>query len=89
MPHRLLRAFFIRKILDVRFSLSALQQWKDNDSQWWSSSTNDVGRGFYGEALRERERLEAAPDEELVAELAAVGAWRAGAPALLESRMNE
>lgn len=89
VPHRLLCAFFIRKILEVRFSLTALQQWKDNDPQWWHSSANYVGRGLYGEALRERERLAAAPHEQLVAELAAVGAWKAGAPASQELRMNE
>jgi hypothetical protein len=76
---RLLRALFIRKILDERFCLSALQKWKDDDPQWWNSSTNDMGRGFYGEATRERERLEGVTEGELIAELAAVGAWKVGA----------
>lgn len=76
---RLLRTLFVRKILDVRFSLSALEQWKDGDPQWWHSSTNDMGRGLYGEALRERRRLEAATEDELVAEFAGVNAWKWGA----------
>jgi hypothetical protein len=74
MPLRILRAFFIRKILDERFSLSALQEWKTNDPQWWNSDRNEMGRGFYGEAMRERERLEAAPEGELIAELTDIGA---------------
>ena len=77
---RLLRTLFIRKILDMRYSLSALQASKDNDPQWWNSSTNDMGRGFYGEALRERQRLEAATEEELVAELVGVDALRSARP---------
>ena len=73
-PLRILRAFFIRRILDARFSLSALQEWKSNDPQWWNSDRNAMGRGFYGEAMRERERLEAATDGELIAELTDIGA---------------
>jgi len=49
---RILRAFFIRKILDTRLSLNPLQ-----------------------DALRERERLEAATDAELEAELTALALW--------------
>jgi hypothetical protein len=66
------RARRIRTILDARFSLSAFQDWKDNDPQWWHSKRNDMGRGLYGEALREQRRLEAATDEELAAEHAAI-----------------
>jgi hypothetical protein len=74
MPVRILRAFFIRKILDARFSLSALQEWMTNDPDWWNSDSNEMGRGFYREAMRERERLEAAPEGELIAELTDIGA---------------
>jgi hypothetical protein len=74
MPVRILRAFFIRKILDERFGLSALQEWKTNDPGWWNSDRNERGRGFYGEAMRERERLEAASEDELIAELTDLGA---------------
>jgi len=70
---RILRAFFIRKILDSRFNLSTLQERMDNDSEWWSSR-NEMDRGLYGEALRERQRLEAATEGELIAELTDIGA---------------
>lgn len=52
MPHRLLRAFFIRKILDRRFGVDALKQ----------DSTD-----LYEEAIRERDRLEATTDVQLAA----------------------
>jgi hypothetical protein len=74
MSVRILRAFFIRKILDVRFSLSTLQEWKSNDPEWWNSDRNAMGRGFYEEAMRERARLEAAPESELIYELTDIGA---------------
>ena len=66
------RALRIRRILDGRFSLSALEGWKSNDPQWWSSARNEMGRGHYGEAMREWRRLEAATEDELNAELAAI-----------------
>jgi len=56
---RILRAFFIRKILDARFSLIVLQEWRSNDPE---------------EAMRERVRLEAATEDELIAELTDIGA---------------
>ena len=67
-----LRALRIRKILDQRFSLSVLEQWRRDDPQWWNSPRNDMGRGLHGEAMRERKRLESATDEELRAEIAAI-----------------
>jgi hypothetical protein len=66
------RALRIRRILDGRFSLSALEEWKGNDPEWWNSTRNDMGRGLYGEAMREQRRLEAATEDELNAELAAI-----------------
>jgi hypothetical protein len=78
MSVRILRAFFIRKILDARFSLSTLQEWMNNDPEWWSSRRNEMGRGLYGQAMRERQRLEAATEGELIAELTDIGAL--GAP---------
>jgi hypothetical protein len=83
MSIRILRAFFIRKILDARFSLSTLQDWMNNDPQWWNSDRNAMGRGFYEQAMRERERLGAATETELIAELTdlgALGASPASAP---------
>jgi hypothetical protein len=63
------RALRIRTILDARFSLSTLEAWKKNDPQAWDASRNDMGRGLYGQAMREWRRLEAVTDEELRAEL--------------------
>ena len=62
----------IRRILDARFSLAGLQAWKDGDPLWWRSKTNDMGRGLYGEAMRESRRLEQVCDAALEAELAAI-----------------
>ena len=66
------RALGIRRILDARFSLSALEESRNTDPRWWNSERNDMGRGIYGEALRELRRLEDATEGELDAELAAV-----------------
>ena len=66
------RAREIRRILDARFSLSGLEEWKNKDPAWWSSASNDIGRGIYGEALRESQRLESVSDGALDAELAAI-----------------
>ena len=61
----------IRRILDARFSLAALEVLR-TDAVEWNSVRNDMGRGIYGEAMREWQRLEAVPDAELEAELAEV-----------------
>jgi hypothetical protein len=66
------RRLRIRRILDGRFSLSGLEEWKSNDPQWWNSTRNEMGRGLYGEAMRELRRLEAATEDELKAELDAI-----------------
>ena len=66
------RPLEIRRILDARFSLSGLEEWKNKDPAWWSSASNDIGRGIYGEALREAQRLESVSDGALDAELAAI-----------------
>lgn len=66
------RAAEIRRILDARFSLSDLEQWKNKDPAWWGSPTNEMGRGFYEQAMREAQRLESASDGTLDAELAAI-----------------
>jgi len=64
----------IRRVLEARFSLGALEESKTNDPGGWSSARNDMARGIYGEAMRELRRLEAVSDAELDAELAAI-AW--------------
>ena len=66
------RSLEIRRILDARFSLSGLEEWKNKDPAWWSLASNDIGRGIYGEALREAQRLESVSDGALDAELAAI-----------------
>lgn len=62
----------IRRILDARYSLAALEESRNSDPVWWNSTRNDMGRGIYGEAVREWRRLEDATDAELEAELAAM-----------------
>jgi hypothetical protein len=59
----------IRRILDARYSLSFFEERKRADPNWWNSSRNQVGRSIYGRAMREQQRLEAASDGELDAEL--------------------
>jgi hypothetical protein len=66
------RALEICRILDARFSLSGLEEWKHKDPAWWSSASNDIGRGIYGQAMREARRLESVSDGALDAELAAI-----------------
>ena len=62
----------IRWVLDARFSLAALETARNSDPVAWNSKRNDMGRGIYGEALRESRRLEGITDAELEAELAAI-----------------
>ena len=38
------RAHEIRRILDARFGLSGLEEWKRKDPAWWISPGNDIGR---------------------------------------------
>jgi hypothetical protein len=66
------RTLEIRRILDARYSLSFFEECKRGDPNWWNSSRNEVGRGIYGRAIREQQRLEAASDGELDDELDAI-----------------
>jgi hypothetical protein len=66
------RKLAIARILEARFSLSLFEEMKSNDTQRWNSTRNDIGRGIYGQAIRERLRLQAVPDGELNAESAAI-----------------
>ena len=61
----------IRRILDARFSLAGLEVLRTETAEW-NSLRNDMGRGIYGEAMREWRRLDAVSEVELEAELAAV-----------------
>ncbi len=55
-----------------RFSLAAFEASRNSDPVWWNSKRNDMGRGIYGEALRESRRLTDATEAEIEAELAAI-----------------
>lgn len=65
------RRLAIRRILDARFSLSTFERMRQ-DAAHWNSPRNDMARGLYGEAIREMQRLETAPDDHLAAEIAAI-----------------
>lgn len=54
-------------------SLSVLEASGRADAAAWASSRNDMARGIYGEALREKDRLDAAVDDVLVAEARDIG----------------
>lgn len=66
------RRLAIRRILDARFSLSTFEEMQRNDPVYWDSPRNDMARGLYGQAMREMQRLESAPDGHLDAEIAAI-----------------
>ena len=55
-----------------RFSLAAFEASRNSDPVWWNSKRNDMGRGIYGEALRESRRLTDATEAEIEAELDAL-----------------
>ena len=58
----------IERILEARFTLGAFEEIRRHDPPYWASPRNDMARGIYGEALREKRRLQTVPDDELVAE---------------------
>jgi hypothetical protein len=62
----------IRRIVEARFSMAALEESRNGDPVWWNSARNDMDRGIHGEAVGESRRLEDATDAELLAELAAI-----------------
>jgi hypothetical protein len=59
----------ITTILEARFSVSAFEQVRRENPEYWRSARNDMARGIYGEAMREKQALSAASDECLAAEL--------------------
>ena len=69
------RRLAIARILEARFSLSIFEAMRNKDRYGWNSSRNDMGRGIYGEAIREMQRLEAVTDIELDAESAAISTY--------------
>jgi len=66
------RGLAIARVLEARFNLSVFEEWKRKDPQRWNSARNDMGRGIYGQAIREQARLQAVPDDQLAGEVAAI-----------------
>lgn len=64
----------IGAILEARFSVAAFEEVRRTNATYWESPRNDMGRGIYGEAMREKQRLAKATDTQLLAEIAAAGA---------------
>lgn len=66
------RRHAISAIIEARFSVSAFEEVRRKNPQYWSSPRNDMARGIYGEAMREKQRLLEASDELLEAEMLAI-----------------
>jgi len=64
----------IGAILEARFSVAALDEVRRANAEFWDSQRNDIARGLYGEAMREKQRLAGASDAQLLAEVASAGA---------------
>ena len=64
----------IGAILEARFSVAAFEHVRRTKAEYWESPRNDMARGIYGEAMREKQRLALAPDAQLLAEIATAGA---------------
>ena len=62
----------IARIVEARFSLSIFEEMKRKYPRSWKSKANDMCRGIYAQAILEKERLQAVPDDELRAESAAI-----------------
>ena len=59
-------------IIEARFSVSAFEDVRRKNPHYWRSPRNDMARGIYGEAMREKQRLAGASDELLEAESRAI-----------------
>ena len=64
----------IGAILEARFSVAAFEEVRRTNATYWDSPRNDMARGIYGEAMREKQRLARATDAQLLAEIASAGA---------------
>jgi hypothetical protein len=64
----------IDAILEARFSVHAFEDVRRGNAGFWDSPRNDMARGIYGQAMREKQRLASATDAQLLAEIAAVRA---------------
>jgi len=68
------RRHAIVAILEARFSVRAFDEIRRGNAEYWDSPRNDMARGIYAQAMREKQRLAAAADAQLLAEIAALGA---------------
>jgi hypothetical protein len=64
----------IGAILEARFSVRGYEDMRRANAEFWDSDRNYFARGIYGDAMREKQRLAAASDRELLAEIAATRA---------------
>jgi len=64
----------IGAILEARYSVRAFEEVRRQNSEFWDSPRNDMARSVYSEAMREKQRLAAASDAQLLAEIAAARA---------------
>jgi hypothetical protein len=64
----------VNAIVEARFSVAAFEQVRHGNTEYWDSPRNDMARGIYGEAMREKQRLVQASDAQLLAEIVAAGA---------------
>lgn len=62
----------IAMVVEARFSVRDFEALRRENAEYWDSPRNDMARGIYGEAMREKERLSHVTDAQLVAEFAAV-----------------
>lgn len=62
----------IGAIVEARFSIAAFEKIRRADPAYWSSPRNEMGRGIYGEAMREKQRLNTVSDAQLQAETRAI-----------------
>lgn len=63
------RRHAISAIIEARFSVSAFEDVRRKNPQYWSSPRNDMARGIYGEAMRAKQSLLGASDEHIEAEI--------------------
>jgi hypothetical protein len=64
----------VNAIVEARFSVAAFEQVRHGNAEYWDSPRNDMARGIYGQAMREKQRLVQASDAQLLAEIVAAGA---------------
>ena len=70
------RRHAITTILEARFSLRAFEQVRRENPSYWRSERNDTARGIYGAAMRTKQQLGAASDEQLAVALLDIAAGR-------------